>query len=320
MMHLIVATLVLVVCIAGQGMAQNCCAPAVPQQGVLGETTALPHTLELGFHYEHLCSCGKYDGSDEIDDPDDTQTDWKRATLTVGYGIVPKLGVTVIVPYLWKEKSEIAGTSRIRISSEAEGLGDMSVLVRYSPLGRSFVNFRELSLGAGVKIPTGATDRSQFGKTMLAELQPGTGSWDYIVSASFYQGFEPVDFVASATYLLTSEYDGYDFGTYEFGDQFSYLLTATFHPVPRFDLSAALSGTARGKDRRDGEREDATGRHQVWFMPGVQVQVIPEMLRVHAYYEAPVYQHFNGVQLGSDYNLRFTVSYLLPLAHDEDEE
>ena len=319
MMRLILGSLLLVIFVTGQGMAQNCCAPAVPQQGVLGETTALPQTLEFGLHYEHLCSCGKFDGSDAVNDPDDTHTDWKRATLTIGYGIVPKLGVTAIVPYLWKEKSEIAGTSRMRITSEAEGLGDMSLLVRYSPLGRSFVNFRELSFGAGVKIPTGATDRSKFGKTLLAELQPGTGSWDYIGSVSFYQGFEPVDFVLSATYLLTSAYDGYDFGTYEFGDQFSYLLTTTFHLHPRVDLSAALSGTVRAKDRLDGEIVTATGRHQMWFMPGVQVQAIPTYLRLHAYYEAPVYQHFNGVQLGSDYNLRFTVSYLLPLAHEDEE-
>jgi hypothetical protein len=318
-MRTVAAAIALAVCLAGTGTAQNCCAPAVPQQGVLGETTALPHTLELGFHYERLCSYGKYDGSDSVADPDDTKTDWKRATLTVGYGIIPRLGVTAIVPYLWKEKSEIAGTSRMRIATTTEGLGDMSLLVRYSPLGRSFVNFRELSLGLGVKIPTGATDRQKFGTALLAELQPGTGSWDYIGSVSFYQGFEPVDFVVSATYLMTTAYDGYDFGSYEFGNQLSYLLTATFHLASRIDVSAALSGTKRGKDRRDGERETATGRHQVWFMPGVQVQAIPEMLRLHVYYEAPVYQHFNGVQLGSDYNLRFTASFLLPLAGEEDE-
>jgi hypothetical protein len=290
MMRLITAIVALVLCIAGTGTAQNCCAPAVPQQGVLGETTALPHTLELGFHYEHLCSCGKYDGSDGVDDPDDIKTNWKRATLTVGYGIIPRLGVTAIVPYLWKEKSEIAGTSRVRIVSTAEGIGDVSVLVRYSPLGRSFVSFRELSLGAGVKMPTGPTDRRKFGKALLAELQPGTGSWDYIGSASFYQGYESVDFVASATYLLTTAYDGYDFGSYEFGDQFSYLLTTTFHLVKRVDVSAALSGTVRGKDRLDGEKVSATGRHQVWFVPGLQVQAIPGRLRLHVYYEEPVYQ------------------------------
>ena len=298
--------------------AQNCCAPAVPQQGVLGETTALPQTLEIGFHYEHLCSCGKFDGSDGVPDPDDTRTDWKRATLTVGYGIVPRLGLTAIVPYLWKEKSEIAGTSRTRMVSSAEGLGDASLLLRYSPLGRSFVQFRELSLGAGVKMPTGSTDRQKFGKALLAELQPGTGSWDYFGSVSFYQGFESIDFIVSATYTLTTAYDGYDFGSYKFGNQFSYLVTTNLHLTNRIDVSAALTGTMRGRDSMDGAEVTATGRHQVWFMPGVQVQAIPEVLRLHVYYEAPVYQHFNGVQLGSDHNLRFTASFLLPLAGEEE--
>jgi hypothetical protein len=179
------------------------------------------------------------------------------------------------------------------------------------------VNFRELSLGLGVKLPTGATDRQMFGKDMLAELQPGTGSWDYMMSMSYYQGFEPVDFVVSATYLLTGEYDGYDFGAYEFGDQFSYLLTSNFHVHPRVDLSAALSGTVRAKDRLNGVTEESTGRHQLWFMPGVQVQILPGTLRLQAFYEAPLYQHFNGPQLGSDFNARVTVAYLLPLSSSE---
>jgi hypothetical protein len=56
------------------GWAQNCCAPAVPQQGMLGETATLPHTLELGFHYELLRSRKLYDGSENIADPANTKS------------------------------------------------------------------------------------------------------------------------------------------------------------------------------------------------------------------------------------------------------
>jgi hypothetical protein len=86
-------------------------------------------------------------------------------------------------------------------------------------------------------------------------------------------------------------------------------------------LSAAFSGLVRGNDRDLDEEQQWTGRHQLWFVPGVKFQVIPGVLGLQAYFEQPIYQHFNGRQLGSDFNFRLAVTYSLPLEKsDEDEE
>jgi len=296
------------------GWAQNCCAPAVSQQGMLGETTALPYTLEIGLHYEYLRSREMYEGSNSAANPRDKESDWKRGTLTLGYGILPRLSVSAILPYVWKKESEYFANEGRRIEWADEGIGDFTGLVRFSPLGRSFVHYRELSVGIGVKVPTGPVDRWDAGIELPEELWPGTGSWDYLVSLSFYQGFEPADFVLSGTYTYTTEYEDY-----EFGDLFSYQLTGNYHLLSRLDVSAAISGVKRGHDRNLGVDVPTTGRHQIWFVPGLQFQALPEVLRLQAYLEAPVYQHFNGRQLGSDYNVRFTAVYILPLKHSEDE-
>jgi len=293
--------------------AQNCCAPAVPQQGVLGETVALPHTLEIGLHYEYLRSEGMYGCCGSVDDPADTRTVWNRTTLTLAYGVIPKLSLSAIIPYVWKEKSMQPELAPTRTENSTDGVGDITMFIRYSPLGRSFVNYRELSLGFGVKIPTGATDRRNNNFLLPEELQPGTGSWDYNFSLSLYQGFEPVDFYLSSTWILTTEYDDY-----KFGNQFSYLFNSNLHLKEWLDVTGSLSGTVKAKDEEDGEANDHTGRHQLWLVPGVQVQVIPEALRLHAYLEYPVYQDFNGTQLGSDYNLRLTAVYLLPLQRSDE--
>ncbi|MBN1213056.1 MAG: transporter [candidate division Zixibacteria bacterium] len=299
--------------------AQNCCAPAVPQLGVLGETVALPHTLEVGFHYEYLRSYGLYDGSEEIDDPADTKTIWKRATLAVSYGLLERLSVSAIMPYTWKEKTKnlIDGTSS---KNSSAGFGDLTVLFRYSLLPRSYVTFRELTLGLGVKLPTGSTGKRNYGVLLSEELQPGTGTWDFNASAAFYQGYETVDFIVSGTYLLTTTYENTEREyKYKFGNQFSYLVTANFHPHQRLDLTASLTGIVRGKDKVDGEPVCATGRRQLWFSPGVQFAIIPNYLRLQFFYELPLYQRFNGVQLGSDYNLRISLAGLLPLKSSGDD-
>ncbi|MCP4566616.1 MAG: transporter [FCB group bacterium] len=305
MINRFIAIALLLICTAEYAMGQNCCAPAVPQQGIAGETTALPHVLEIGLHYEYLCAREKYCGSDKIDDPVNTEADWKRTTLTASYGFMPGFSGSLILPYLQKAKSKDNLGSPTPFEWTSSGLGDMVCIVRYSPLKRSFVNFREISIGLGVKIPTGSTDE---GMLLPQELQPGTGSWDYHWSLSYYQGFETVDFFVSGTYILTSAYDDY-----KFGNQFSYLASASIHLKEKLDLSLGLSGMIRRRDTENGVDVAMTGRHQLWLTPGIQYQAIPGKLRLQTYFEMPIYQHFNEEQLGSAYNLRLTAVYSLPL-------
>ncbi len=306
--------LLILVCAAERGYSQNCCAPAVPQQGVLGETVALAHTLDVGFHYEFLQSQGLYAGSREITDPAETRTEWKRATITISYGIQPGLSISTIIPYLWKRKSKTIMSDGSRLTNSSRGIGDMMLIFRFSILPRSFINFRELSAGLGVKIPTGSTDHRQYGYLLPEELQSGTGSWDFNASSSYYQGFEPVDFILSITYDITTEYNDY-----RFGNQFSYAAMANFHPLNYLDLTASLAGIIRASDTRYDEKMESTGRNQIWFSPGVGLAILPEMLRLQVHYEWPFYQHLNGIQVGSNYNLRFSLIFTIPLT-DSDED
>jgi len=309
--RIVLIVTILGVCLADAGFAQNCCAPAVPQQGVLGETVALPHTLEVGLHYEIMRSKKLYECSCTIDNATNKKADWERATLTMSYGIFSRLGIGVTLPYAWKENSWYISGRKIIKSSD--GIGDIVALLRLSLIPRSFVNYRELSLGFGMKFPTGATDRLDSDSLLLAEeLQPGTGSWDYHMALSYYQGFESVDFTVSGNYVITTEYD-----EYEFGNQFYYLLSSNFHLYPRLDLSAALSGVVRGKDIDYEKIVENTGRHQLWFSSGVQYQMIEELVRVQTFFELPVYQRFDGTQLGGGFNLRFSASMLIPLKESD---
>jgi len=306
------ATALLLSVLATATRAQNCCAPAVPQQGVMGETVALPNVLDIGLHYEYLRSRQMRDCCGPVDDPANTRSDWKRVTLTLSYGVIPRLSLGAVLPYLWKEKTRAVAGRDIALASD--GIGDITAVVRFSLIERSFVNYRELSVGAGVKIPTGATDREQFNTLLAQELQPGTGSWDFLTSLSFYQGFEPVDFYLSGTYVRTGEYE-----KYRFGNHLSYALTANLHLHQRLDLVGRITGSVLARDRYDGNEVDNTGRHQVWFSPGLQWQAVPIYLRLHAFFEQPLYQNFKGHQLGSDYNLRLSATFSIPLASSEED-
>jgi hypothetical protein len=294
--------------------AQNCCAPTVPQQGVLGEISTLPRALEIGFHYQFLRSADMYDGSQITYDPSNTKVLWHRATMTAAYGILRSLGVSAIFPYTWKKKSRDITSLGLHLENSADGIGDITVFARYSPLMRSFVSYRELSLGLGVKAPTGSVNEENSGIRLSEELQPGTGSWDFDWSFSFYQGFEPVDFVLSGMYLLTTGHDGY-----KFGNQFSYILASNFHIREYLDLSLSLLGLSRSRDNSSGFEIYSSGRDQLWLSPGAKLQLLPNRLSLQAYYEYPIYQRFNGIQLGSDYNVRLSAIYTWQMKKPEDQ-
>lgn len=293
--------------VASESSAQNCCAPAVAQHGVVGETVTLPNVLKLGLHYEFLRADGLYDGSESIDDPTDRREDWKRLTFTAEYGILHSLSAAVQLPWTWKEKT--ARAYRL----ESDGLGDMVVSVRYSPLARDFVDWREVSVGIGVKIPTGATDRKNYSTLLPEELQPGTGSWDYHVSGAYYQGWELVDLLATGTYVITTSHEDY-----EFGNQLALSLIGTWHITERLDAVTGLVGSHREMDCDDGESIEDTGRDQAWLRLGGQVQVIPSLAMVQGYFDYPVYQDFNGRQVGSDFNLLIGMAWSIPLFSGEE--
>lgn len=307
----------LVVAVLASGLAstplakgQSCCAPAVPPQGVLGETVALPQVLEWSLHFENISSGVMYEGTNRVDDPSNTKFVWERITLGSAYGLSRRFSISAVVPYLRKEKSLHRTVSGIdqKIVWDAKGIGDITVSARYSLLPRSFVDYREISIGLGIKIPSGFTERECYKFRLPAELQPGTGSWDYLVTLAFYQGFELVDLLVSGSYVLTTPHHGI-----EFGNQASYLVAANFHITSRVDLVAALSGSVAARNRVNEVTDQESGRHQMWVAPGVQVQIVPIWLRLHGVFEKPIYQHFNGVQLGSDYSLRISAIGSIPL-------
>lgn len=69
-------------------------------------------------------------------------------------------------------------------------LGDPMLLVRYalfaSLSGPDTTRLRHrFTMGVGMKLPLGRTDRVQYGETLDHDLQPGTGTWDPLVSIEY---------------------------------------------------------------------------------------------------------------------------------------
>jgi hypothetical protein len=76
------------------------------------------------------------------------------------------------------------------ISSHSQGLGDVSILGNYIILDTGDSLRRNwqhtMTLGGGVKLPTGQHSlKNSEGELLLANMQPGTGSTDFMLSATY---------------------------------------------------------------------------------------------------------------------------------------
>lgn len=132
--------------------------------------------------------------------------------LGVSYTVSDRLGFTLGIPIVkssWAVPTPIRPVPGPRAKQEASGLGDISLTGRYwafAPDSR-----HNVSLGLGVKAPTGEYDATQEYpnidgtnssiKAVDQSVQPGDGGWGILFDVQAFQQFRRATLFANGTYL-----------------------------------------------------------------------------------------------------------------------
>jgi hypothetical protein len=166
--------------------------------------------------------------------------------------------------------------------------------------------------GLGIKTPTGEYKlrNSHEGSINEPGVQPGTGSWDPLVSVYYSYQIQPraVDWFVSATWQYATENDlDYAFGdTRILNSGINYRLARDGGDVT---LSAQINARNAPHDEYIGQDVPSTGGTWIYFTPGVLVAT-SERTRLYAHVQLPVYQRVNESNIVSAYGL------LLGISHD----
>lgn len=152
---------------------------------------------------------------------------YQTVEIRGNYAISQKVNIQVILPYNWSEVyynevTQLISPTRPVIKKDSlygtSGIGDIVVMSDYI---KSFEtgNWKHiLKPGIGIKLPTGSISKQHLdGNKFHPDLQPGTGSWDFIFRAN---------------YLVTNDIVGLDFfsnyrfctqnsNQYTFGNRFN---------------------------------------------------------------------------------------------------
>ncbi|MCW9025718.1 MAG: transporter [Thiovulaceae bacterium] len=190
-----------------------------------------------------------YEGTKEVNNQQGLDASANVTLLGLVYGLSKNFDVKVIVPYKQlSADATLPNTSagmKFPVKIENKGLGDIVVMGRYKLMSIQ-ENGYALSIGAGVKLPTGSSDEkfeqgppSNPNMTTPMPTQPGTGSAEYKLELGFSKMLTSnmrIDAHTMYTYRPLAE------NNYDFGDELSYDLGVSYGVLKSLNLGLEYNG------------------------------------------------------------------------------
>ena len=234
-------------------------------------------------------------------------------SFALGYGISDFLSLDLIIPYVHREHSHI---HNLEGEQELEtwnfnGLGDMVLTANFSLFGGTDAG-SSFNIITGFKLPTGITDaKNQDGEEAEVTIQPGTGSTDFIIGASYSQRLASLPTVSGSLYsALPVTFDvSYKLNTkgtddYKIGNVLHLHLSTAYRFIEKASL--LLQVNLRFQDHADigntDEPRENTGGKWIFVSPGLKFY-LTDAFSIYSYFQLPLYQNVNGIQQAAPYNL-----------------
>ena len=209
-------------------------------------------------------------------------------TTTISYQATPRVSLNAGIPFVeasWGIPSPRAGGPSTRANENARGIGDITTLARVSLLSPASHRSWNVSLGGGVKFPTGhngATDvfpdgngNNNVERYVDISVNPGDGGWGLISDLQAYKVMGRFVTFGSGTWLLNPRNTGgpsrgnvatttSPTNVNTVSDQFIFRAGTSVALTPR--ISASLAWRMEGVPRYD-----LIGRSEGFRRPGVEM-------------------------------------------------
>jgi hypothetical protein len=213
-----------------------------------------------------------------------------NASLGVAYGLSHHITLSAELPYVRRDNLREADDGEVQRLSSVAGVGDVNVLAKYRLTNGESAGF---ALIGGIKLPTGSTHKTDSnGERLETEHQPGTGSWDPIFGASASAKVGAVQLTASGLYQLSTNgaqhtrlgnrLQGGIALSHRFGEPAHDHLESHNHhhgdeldehheqAHSSWDAFVELAGEWEGRQKVEGDTEQASGGKWAWVAPGLR--------------------------------------------------
>ena len=287
--------------------AQACCSAGVPLLGSL-ELSATPvGNWQFSLTYEYNYLNDVLSGTEEITD-DFRERTVHSALFETSYGFARHFSASLLLALIQQERE--IGATFVHGTTDflrTRGAGDAVFLIKYSLIPLTMANQREIAIGLGPKFPLGRSGLTTNGVLVPPDMQPGSGAWDGILWAYFYQGFLPkttANIFSTISYRLT----GTNNDLYRFRNEFTANLGTSYRTNYPFDFSLAVRFRQVQADRRNDFEIDNTGGTWISAIPGVNIKFKKDWsLRLSG--QIPLYRELKGTQLTTSYRISTSLFY-----------
>lgn len=270
-------------------------------------------------------------------DHDEIKTENNNTRLLANYTVSRHWSFSLALPLIKRSHSHIANSEHVhddehshehvgkRANDTLEGeleswnftrIGDLAAWSRLTPWPHLLAGKADFSVGLGIGLPSGPTDvRNDKGELAEPTLQPGSGAFALLLESSFeyrqhsapyFGGRRPARYFASTFYRINFKGEK----DYQFGDEWVFHLGGHYPLWRRVDFLGQFVTRWSGGDEpgHSGELTDSTGGTFVYLSPGLQFD-LGQGISLYGYYQVPIHQNVNQVQITSNRNLLFGLGY-----------
>ena len=232
---------IILVNLIGIAVIQAKVLPGINSKG--GGMTLPEGKLKMGIKHIYIKRDSMFDGSNEVTNKENLDATANITLLALRYGVSKNFDIRVALPYKQIDATAQLGLSNVAIDNS--GIGDMVVMGRYVVLPMAEYGY-QLSLGAGVKLPTGSTNDGfkkapPFAQNINTPLptQMGTGKFEYKAELGISKLINEnmrVDFHTMYTYRPKAKHN------YDFGNELSHDLSFTTAITDKINLGLEYNG------------------------------------------------------------------------------
>ncbi|MFQ5471233.1 MAG: transporter [Gammaproteobacteria bacterium] len=255
----------------------------------------------IGLRYEAIPQDQLREGRDRISVNDlsgvehaEIKTKNRNWILSIDHAVNQDWGISVAIPYVDRFHEHIhdpEGAAEDEIW-DFTNLGDIRITGKYKP------TTNKIGLRFGLKLPTGNYDvTNNDGEEAERSLQPGSGTTDAIFGV--YHNNHSLS--SPSSWFTTAQIQQSINSRADFRPGYHLTLDGGYHYAvnQKVGLMVQLNTLIKGKDKGNNAEPEDSGGEFIFLSPGLNV-VITRAVQVFAYFQQPIYQRVNGVQLTTD--------------------
>ena len=298
------------------GITQTCCSGGVPLAANLGLPPSDDQALQFRLSYDLNVLETLKSGKEKLDDAARSRRT-HSALLEMGYSFSNRFSVDAFFSYV----RQVREINQLGISdlTATNGVGDGILLFKYK-LFSTPENANIFITGLGVKIPIGKSDlKRDDGLSIIADLQPGSGTWDGIFWNQFIHqlnGRPSMSISALANFSYKGKNKNY-LGSqiYQFGNELQLAVGINDRLLINksiVDPSIEIRYRKAGKDKLNNNDFPSTSGEWIFIAPGISY-----WFKTNASFNAnltlPIFADIEGTQLTPTWRLNVGVYFLIKM-------